>query len=151
MIAQLIGRRVLVILLALGLLLIAIFQSGFYLPTAAPLPEDASLTASQDVKALSTKPENLENSVILPTQQIDVSFNTPIENTGEFKHKIEPNVNHTLKLSADRKTISILPEPSFQVGFSYTLFIQADTKFDGGKRLNDAIQYHFRTIEYKGI
>lgn len=152
MINQFISKKVIAVLAVVGVILILVFQKGFNapsLPAANNKPADQS--QSNEVKMLSTDPTNLEGSTILPTQVISVTFSHPIENTGEFKHRFEPEVPHTLKLSEDKKTITIAGDPSFQVGVGYTLHISNDTKFDGGKRLRDTQYVHFRTISYRGI
>lgn len=152
MINQFLSKKIIALLAVVGVILILIFQKGFNAP-ALPTTEKqtAEQTQSDEVKMLSTDPVGLESSTVLPTQVFSITFSHPIENTGEFKHRFEPEVPHTLKLSEDKKTITIAGDPSFQVGVGYTLHISNDTKFDGGKRLRDTQYIHFRTISYRGI
>lgn len=108
---------------------------------------------SPDPEFLFTKPEGLEKDtkMILPTQTIEIVFNQPIENIGEFKHKLEPKVKYQAKLSDDKKTVILKPEDSFPVGTEFTLFVQGDTKFDGKKTFGKEVQIHFKTLQFKGI
>lgn len=151
-------QKIIVIVAIIGTALIFIFQQGLY---SSDKPQNtnavkqnniSSNSNNEDPKLISTIPENLNEAIILPTQVLELTFNHPLENPGEFKHKFEPKIEYTLKLSDDKKTVKITPKSTFQLGTTYTLFIYSDeTKFDGGKRLNDNITLHFKTIEYKGI
>lgn len=143
------------------LLIIIISMVGFktlYKPTAKPEQvspektiEDKKSSASPEF--LFTKPEGLEKDVkvILPSQTIEITFNQPIENIGEFKHKLEPKVKYQAKLSDDKKTVILNPEGSFPVGTEFTLFVQSDTKFDGKKNFEKELQLHFKTLTYRGV
>ncbi len=150
MINTFLSKKLILIVAALGALLIIIFQNGLYAPITAP----GNRTEVQDeayARLLGTVPTPLDNATILPTQEISLTFNFPIENTGEFKHSLEPKIEYDLKLSNDRKTLTIVPKKPYQLGLGYTLMVQSDTKFDNGKRLSDPISVHFKTIDYKGI
>lgn len=150
MINTFLSKKLILIIAALGALLIIIFQNGLYAPIVAP----GNRTEGQDeayARLLSTDPNPLDNATIAPTQSVSLTFNYPVENPGEFKHSLEPKIDYQVKLSDDRKTVTIVPNKPYQLGLGYTLLIQSDTKFDNGKRLSDPISIHYKTIDYKGI
>ncbi len=143
----------------IGALLILIFGHGLYSssPTSQIQTEVKTAqmeTKSKDngeIKVVSTNPENLDGSTILPNQTIEITFNQSIENRGEFKNKIDPPAEYEIKLSDDRKTAKIILAKPFNLGAGYTLFIKSDTKFDGKRTLDKEIIYHFNTISYQGV
>lgn len=100
---------------------------------------------------VSTKPDPLEQTIIPATQIIEITFNRPLENVGEFKVRIEPKIDFKIELSPDRKTAKIIPIKPFELGASYTLSIGSDTKFDGVGPWGETKDFHFRTITYRGI
>ncbi len=155
MINRFINKKVMVILFAVGALLIAIFNSGLYNPADLPLNVPPQGTAQQvnskEAKVVSTDPAKLDGVTILPTQKITVSFDHQLVNGDEVKHRIEPEAKHTIKLSDDHMSAIISPDPSFPVGQGFTLFISNETKFLDGSKLSDSKEFHFRTIEYRGI
>ena len=59
--------------------------------------------------------------------------------------------NYKAILSDDRKTAKLVPQPSFNLGQTFTLFIKPNSRFDGKKLLNREVIYHFKTIDYKGV
>lgn len=151
-------QKIILLIATLGAILILIFQQGLYgKPAASPLPtpkpeaKQNQVNQNEEPTVISTQPSPLEEATILPTQTVEITFNLPLENTGEFKNKIEPEADYEVKLSNDRKTVQIIPKKTFKLGASYTLFIKPDTKFDGSKTLNKELIFHFRTIEYRGI
>jgi hypothetical protein len=147
-------QKIIIIIAAVGALLIYIFQHGLYSqPSTEKSPEQAKNIAqsSEEVKLVSTNPTPLEETIVLPTQSVELVFNFPLENIGEFKHRLEPKVDYKAKLSDDKKIVIISPIGSFSPGTEYTLFIQPDSKFIGGKRLKEEIILHFRTIVHKGV
>lgn len=149
---------ILIAIATISLILIALFKGGFYKTTPAinntSTPQVNTQTGEIDLgdgmKIISTNPKALDNSVILPTQTIEITFNLPLENVGEFKNRIEPKADYKVELSSDRKTAKIIPQTPFNLGTSYTLFILPDTKFDGKKRLQRDFIFHFSTINYNG-
>ncbi len=152
--------KIIFIILAIGAILIFIFQHGIYgqpssqqtLKSSSPQTETSPKKEDpQEVKILSTNPDLSKEPTILPTQSLEITFNLPLENAGEFKNKLEPKTEYQIKLSDDRKTAIITPTKAFLLGTSYTLFIQTDSKFTGGKKLNQEVVYHFKTIDYNGI
>lgn len=143
-------HKIMIGIAIIGAILVFIFQHGIY-----SKPEQ-NLKSKQEVKSeepqvVSTNPSPLENTTILPTQSVEITFNYPIQNIGEFKNKLEPKVDYKVELSDDRKTAKIIPVKAFGLGITYTLFILPDTKFDGKGSLNRDIIYHFQTVGYKGI
>lgn len=102
-------------------------------------------------KIILTKPDPLDNSVVSSSEIVEITFNRSLENTGEFKVRIEPNINYKIELSGDRKTAKIIPEKPYELGTTYTLFIGPETKFDGVGRWGEEKIFHFRTIKYTGV
>lgn len=147
-------QKIIIIVVIIGAALILIFQRGLYDKPAAqstPTKSEPTQTQTTDPQIVSTNPTPLENSIIFPTQTVEITFNQPLENRGEFKNRLEPTASYEIKLSDDRKTAKIIPTIPFKLGTTFTLFILPDTKFDGHKTLNREIIIHFRTIEYKGV
>ena len=146
-----IGLFVILIILIIGFLF---YKQIVFTPTSeqkSPISEQIPVSA--DVPQLiSTKPNPLDETYIPPTSAIELTFNMPIENIGEFKHRLEPGTTkYKATLSSDRKTAIITPEGSFPVGTTFTLYITPETKFDAGKRMSSDIIIHFKTIDYRGI
>lgn len=102
-------------------------------------------------KIVSTKPEPLENAIISASEVIEITFNRPLENVGEFKVRIDPKVDFKVDLSGNRKTAKIIPAKPYELGTTYTLFIGTETKFDGIGRWGEDKIFHFRTIKYRGV
>lgn len=147
-------QKLMIAVAALGALLVLIFQRGIYPKSnTQPIPGEASKnTQNESIKIVSTNPSPLDEATILPVQTIELTFNYPLENTGEFKHKFEPEYKgYDLKLSNDRKTITITPTKPFKLGTTYTFSVLPDSKFDGKRVLKESFTYHFRTIEYRGV
>lgn len=109
--------------------------------------------STDEIRLISTKPEGLLESspIILPTQAIEVTFNQPLENRGELKRKISPEVEIEVNLTDDRKTAIIKPKLAYPAGPEFSLIIQGDSKFDGKKELGKEYILHFKTIPHKGI
>lgn len=142
-------KKIMIAIALIGAILILIFQRGLY-----SKPAEINTPASEEsgeVRVVSTIPSPLDNTTILPAQAVEITFNYPLQNIGEFKNKIEPKVDYKVELSDDRKTVRIIPAKIWRLGTTYTLFIMPDTKFDKKGNLNLDIIYHFRTVEYKGI
>lgn len=136
-----------VILILIGAaFLLFIFKGSFSnkeKPSSQPQKESPGI--------ISTKPDPLDNSVVSTSEIVEITFNRSLENTGEFKVRIEPNINYKIELSGDRKTAKIIPEKPYQLGTTYTLFIGPETKFDGVGRWGEEKIFHFRTIKYSGV
>jgi hypothetical protein len=146
------SRRVIItILITIGLILITVFNRGFYATQESVGPSQNTDANSKNVMVLSTNPDNLDNATILPTQSLEITFNKPVENEGELKHRLEPQTDHHIEVSGDRKTVKVVPNKGWALGTTYTLFIQSDSKFREEGKLDHEIIYHFKTIDYKGI
>jgi len=118
-------------------------------PTQSPLPSPSP--ASEKPRVVSTNPSPLDGTIIAADQKIEITFSHPLENAPELKLRIEPKLDYKVELSADRKTAKIVPDGSYDLGTSYTIFIMPDSKFDGGGRLEGEKVFHFQTIRYRGI
>ncbi len=144
-------KQLIVLFAAIGVILIAIFSRGLYLPTAnqeEAAPEE-NLVQSDRPQLVSSDP--VDTSTIGPTQKIELNFNMPLENEGELKIVIDPKFEYTLKLSEDKKTATLTPNDPLPAGAGYTLFVKGNTQFAGKKLLeNDAI-VHFKTVNHSGI
>lgn len=152
-------RKILIAVIVAGAILILIFLSGFpskLKPTANSTPPKTE-PAKQEIKEdaepqiVSTKPEPLEDAIVSATEIIEITFNRPLENVGEFKSRIEPKIDYKVELSSDRKTAKIIPTKPYQLGATYTLFIGPDSKFDGVGSWGKDQTFHFRTIKYTGV
>ena len=100
---------------------------------------------------VSTKPDPLDETTIAADQIIEITFNKPLQNIPEFKVRIEPKIEFKAELSPDRKTARIKTVKPFNLGSSYTLTINPDTKFDGVGEWGQTKDFHFRTIKYSGV
>ena len=102
------------------------------------------------IQVIKTNPDPLEWAILLPDQEISITFNEPVENIGEFKYNLTPKFEYNIKLSNDKKTVLISPKSVYPLGEEITLFIRPETKFTEGKRLNSELIYHFKTIQHRG-
>ncbi len=100
---------------------------------------------------VSTKPDPLEEAIVTTDQIIEITFNRSLENVGEFKLRIEPEIEIKVELSDDRKTARIIPLTPYELGTTYTMFIGTDTKFDGVGNWGTEKIFHFKTIKYTGV
>lgn len=141
-------------------LIIAIFLVFFFykkvIPVNAPTPVKQSTQEQKDIskdlpKIISTKPDPLEENIVSSSDTVEITFNKPLENVGEFKSRLEPKIDYKVELSSDRKTARIKPVKGFLLGTTYTLFIGTETKFDGIGRWGEEKIFHFKTITYRGV
>lgn len=115
-------------------------------------PNPSQVVSSSDKpQIIATKPDPLDETIISATEIVEITFNRPLENVGEFKSRLEPETEYKIELSSDRKTAKIIPAKPFTLGTTYTLFIGPETKFDGVGRWGEEKIYHFRTIKYTGV
>lgn len=114
-------------------------------------PKPSANEQTQEPKIISTKPEPLENAVVSATEIVEITFNRPLENIGEFKFRIDPKAEIKIELSPDRKTAKIIPQTPYELGVTYTIFIGPDTKFDGAGNWGKEAIYHFQTVKFRGI
>lgn len=145
-------KIVITVITIIGIVLIFIFQRGIYSqPQTQNQAEQIAQVQIEEPRVVSTKPDSLDGAVILPTQIIEIAFNMPLENADQLKRSLDPKTNIEVKLSGDKKTAQIIPQPQFTLGGGYTLAILSDSKFEGKKLLGHDITYHFSVISYKGI
>ncbi|MCL5784425.1 MAG: hypothetical protein M1142_03670 [Patescibacteria group bacterium] len=149
-------QKIIAIIAVIGAILIFIFQRGIYnnpakIQSSTPQAEKTQNLANEDPKVVATNPSPLEEATILPNQTLEITFNLPIENPDEFKNRIDPQTDHKIELSSDRKTAKVIFSKPLELGRGYTLFVKPDTKFDGAKNLNQDLIFHFRTIDYQGV
>lgn len=118
----------------------------------SPKPSDnTSAPATETPQIVSTKPDPLEDNIVAADGVVEITFNKPLQNSGEFKLKIEPTVEFKVDLSSDRKTARISFIKPLELGSTYTLFIGPETKFDGTGNWGQEKIFHVRTIVYKGV
>ncbi len=153
--AEFLKAKIIWIVLGVGVLLISLFSSGIYtnmFPSnnQADNSGNSIITQNDKPQVVSTIPDNLDQSTILPNQTIEIHFSQPLENLPETRWLIEPSADIKAEVINDRKTLRLTPNKPFNLGQSYTLFIKGDTKIEGKKTLEKEYQYHFKTIEFKG-
>ncbi len=148
-------RSIIAVLVVFGTLLIAIFANGFYAPSSEssinPTSQNQTADPSQPT-LISTSPSPLNNAIVVPGQKIILVFSHPLENIPELKYNFEPAIEGLQStLSSDKKSITFSSEKPLPLGQEYTLTIQQEAKFEGGKHLDKQYDFHFKTIEYKGV
>lgn len=118
-----------------------------------PVVSNAPTTVSenQPPQIISTTPDPLEDTIVPASGTIEITFNRPLQNVGEFKSRIESNTDYKVTLSSDRKTAIIGFQKPLELGTTYTLFIEPDTKFDGVGAWGQEKVFHFRTVKYTGV
>lgn len=146
--------------LTIFIVLVLLAAGGFffkkYILTKTNLTKPSSQSSatqsqSDSPKIISTKPDPLEEAIVPADQVIEVTFNLPLQNSGEFKLRTEPKIDFKIQLSQDRKTAKIIPQKTLDLGTTYTIFIGTDTKFDGVGAWGQEKIYHFKTIKYTGV
>lgn len=137
------------------LILISLFFALRQKETKVATPDQPEVSATpsenESPQIVSTKPDPLENNVVSATDAVEITFNKPLQNSGEFKLKIEPKIEFKIDLSSDRKTAKITFTKPLELGTTYTIFIGPDTKFDGSGSWGMEKVYHFKTITYRGV
>lgn len=145
-------KNITIIIIITVIILAFLWKSRLSVPSSptssSPTPTAAS---SESPGIVSTKPDPLENTIISTTETVEITFNRPLENVGEFKVRIEPKIDYKVELSGDRKTAKIITIKPYQLGTTYTLFIGTETKFDGVGRWGEEKIFHFKTISYRGV
>lgn len=147
-------QKIIASIVAFGLILIAIFNKGLALKNEAPAntsPQTKPQVQTNTPELISTNPQALDGTTILPTQIIELNFNLPLENDAEIKITFEPKAEYKIELSNDKKTAKIIPLKPYALGQGYSLSIKSDTKFQGKKTLGRDYGFGFRTIEYRGV
>lgn len=142
-------------IIAIGLVLIAIFARGLYGANSRPTSQVKSAAieeSSQNPHVVSTNPPGLKDGVVIsPDQKIEITFSEPIENRGEVKNTLDPKMDYEIQLSDDKKTVKLIPHKPFELGKSFTFIIKPDTKFDSKKWMDSEVIFHFTTISYQGV
>lgn len=144
------------VIIAAGIILTSILGYKLYsnpaTPTVQATPQPSASPQQNDPpQIVSTKPEPLNETIISAAEVIEITFNRPLENVGEFKSRIEPKIDYKVELANDRKTARIIPAKPYDLGAAYTLYIGPDSKFDGVGEWKQDKSFHFRTIPYKGV
>lgn len=139
----------------LFIIIIIVMVALFFLKERVFNPNSKTSTQptsqENEPEIISTRPEPLENAVVSATEVLEINFNKPVENIGEFKFRIDPKADIKIELSSDRKTAKIIPQTPFELGVTYTIFIGPETKFDGVGNWGKEVIYHFQTIKFRGI
>lgn len=135
----------------LGLFVIVNVSPRSKTDSIQPAVENPSPTQSDSPKILSTKPNPLEEAVLGANDTVEITFNRSLQNSAEFRVRIEPKIDFKIELSSDRKTAKIIPLKLYELGTTYTLFIGTDTKFDGVGAWGQEKIFHFKTIRYRGV
>lgn len=136
-------QKLIILIVVLSIVLVVVHQQKiFNKPPNSP--------SEEKIMVLSTNPSPIDGQVLLPTQNLEVTFNKPLINEPETNVLFDPVVDFKKELSLDRKTVKIILNKPYQLGQGYTFFIKKGAKFDG-LNLEDDIIFHFRTINYRGI
>lgn len=144
--------KILAIIIVAGLILIWLFKTNLLgLDPQKEQTEGQQISETDSPQVVSTKPDPLEEAIISADQTVEITFNRPLENVGEFKVRLESKKDFKIELSSDRKTAKIIPTTPYELGATYTLFITPDTKFDGVGGWGQEKVYHFKTIQYRGV
>lgn len=147
-------KLILIILVVIGV--VFLIWKVFLTPkTTQPVNRTQSypnqIKESDPPEIISTKPEPLDHAIISTNEVVEITFNRPLQNVGEFKVKMEPKIEFKIELSQDRKTAKIKTAKPYELGAGYTLSIGPDTKFDGMGDWGKDQTFQFRTIKYSGV
>ncbi|QQG43752.1 MAG: hypothetical protein HYW45_01885 [Candidatus Daviesbacteria bacterium] len=113
-------------------------------------------TQEKQLKIVSTKPNPLDNAIILPTQDIEITFNMPVMKS-EVKHKFDPEtLEYDLEVlnginTSYGQTFRFKFKKPLQLGSGLTLFILPNTHTEDGIKLDQEFIYHIKTISYQGV
>ena len=151
---QSLKAKLIALAVAIGLILIAIFQFGLG-KTPIPVVNNETQTNPSDPSVISSDPKELyikEPLVVSPNQVLTINFNVPLLNGPETKITLEPKHDIEVKLSDDYKSAIITPKTPYKLGQGYTVFISREAKLrDEGKTLGKEYDFHFNVINYSGI
>lgn len=143
-----------VILILVILIILAVFLF-FYVKKTPTTEQPKNPAQTEELRLLKTNPDPLDNTTILPTQNLEFTFNMPIYRS-EFKHNFDPEIPHDIEMvdgidSEHGTTIRIKFREPLKLGSGYTLFVEAGTKVNDKLKLNRDYIYHFTTIHYRGV
>ncbi len=146
-------NKIILIIIIVAAIAIFLFLKGISLKPQPQKPTEQKPTQTQNEspKIVSTKPDPLENTIISATEVVEITFNRPLENVGEFKLKMDPKIDYKIELSSDRRTAKIIPVKPYQLGTAYIIYIGGETKFDGVGQWGQEKIFHYRTIKYTGV
>ena len=118
-------------------------------------PKEVTQEQSDNLRVVSTKPDPLDNSTILPTDSLEITFNKPIS-VSEFKHHFDPEVEHEIEAIGQSTPkgsyqFKISFKKPLELGAGYTLFVESRTKTNSGETLDHEYNYHIKTIGYRGV
>ncbi len=153
-------NRLVVIIIAIGLFLLALFYKGIYptgnvIPNSFRNPETLKQVQGnkEEIQLLSTNPDPLENATILPDKVVEVTFNRALPSADALMYKIDPKIDTKVELANGGKTVRFVAK--FELGQGYTLFILPDSSFidtkEAHQKLGKEYIYHFKTIDYRGV
>lgn len=139
-------------------LIIILGLVGYFLKNNTDTKSTKSQTTPQQTEQLqiiSTNPHPLEEATILPTQNIELTFNKPFFRS-QFKHKFDPDIEHEVEVIGGRdqefgQTFKIVFKKPLELGLGYTLFVFTNTKTEENFSLDKEYVFHFQTIRYKGF
>ncbi len=146
----LLKQKVIWVIIAIGVILIAIFQGGLYSPNLPQNDPKNPQNQEEQPNLVLTNPNPLNGVTILPTQIIELTFNKPLVND-PGKVVFSPNHEFRIELTNDNKTMRIIPVNPFILGTGYNLTILKDYGFDTGEKLPDNLNFSFKTINYSGV
>lgn len=117
-----------------------------------PKPQHSvQVKESDPPQIVSTRPDPLDETIIPAQGPIEITFNRSLQNVPEFKIRFEPKIDYRVELSPDRRTAKIIFNKPLDLGSSFNLYINPDTKFDEIGEWKESKTFHFRTIKYTGV
>lgn len=142
--------------IAIGLILIAIFKVGLGGNPISLLNNPSSSGDQSNVgpELISSNPPELflkKPLIFTPDKVIELNFNAELENGPETKITIDPPAEVQIDVINGNKTARITPLKPYKLGQGYTLMIKPETKIKGGKTLGRDYSLQFNVINYSGI
>lgn len=122
-------------------------------PKKSVLPAITEPAVGESLKIISTKPDPLEKTTILPSQPIEVTFNKAFS-LDKLKIRFDPGVDYEVKTASSNsqdQTIIISFKKPLKLGSGYTLFIFPDPTAKEKLELDKEYSFHFKTINYSGV
>ncbi|MBU1032005.1 hypothetical protein KKE03_03760, partial [Patescibacteria group bacterium] len=101
---MIINKKVIIVIIILltALSVFLLVRCGILKSDNAPVPSadkiNQSIVSPNDKpQIVSTKPDPLEDTIIPATATIEITFNRPLENVGEFKLRMEPKIDYKIE------------------------------------------------------
>ncbi|MBI2337824.1 hypothetical protein HYU95_01440, partial [Candidatus Daviesbacteria bacterium] len=68
-------------------------------PSVSPTnnPQSTQISPTDKPQIISTKPDPLDENIVSGAEAIEITFNRPLENVGEFKSRIEPEIEYKVE------------------------------------------------------